>query len=64
MQWAAALLAHNLLLRAGEIGHPAEREFDPTRDLTWASIRWMRPSTASGGHEWALVHVVPIKDTE
>eukprot|EP00965_Chrysotila_dentata_P082932 2736411-Pleurochrysis_carterae.AAC.1 len=25
MQWAAALLAHNLLLRAGEIGHPAER---------------------------------------
>eukprot|EP00965_Chrysotila_dentata_P039638 1317685-Pleurochrysis_carterae.AAC.2 len=24
-QWAAALLAHNLLLRAGEIGHPRRR---------------------------------------
>eukprot|EP00965_Chrysotila_dentata_P148245 4893839-Pleurochrysis_carterae.AAC.1 len=24
----------------------------------------MKPSTASGGHDWALVHVVPIKDTE
>eukprot|EP00965_Chrysotila_dentata_P092052 3039081-Pleurochrysis_carterae.AAC.1 len=24
----------------------------------------MRPSTASGGHEWALVHIVPIKDVE
>eukprot|EP00965_Chrysotila_dentata_P000193 6232-Pleurochrysis_carterae.AAC.1 len=50
VQWAAALLAHNLLLRAGEIGHPAERDFDPTRDLTWASVRWMRPSAASAGH--------------
>eukprot|EP00965_Chrysotila_dentata_P123512 4082716-Pleurochrysis_carterae.AAC.1 len=25
LEWAAALLAHNLLLRAGEIGHPQER---------------------------------------
>eukprot|EP00965_Chrysotila_dentata_P075588 2496535-Pleurochrysis_carterae.AAC.1 len=24
----------------------------------------MKPSTASSGHEWALVHVVPSKDTE
>eukprot|EP00965_Chrysotila_dentata_P027006 896281-Pleurochrysis_carterae.AAC.1 len=31
LEWAAALLAHNLLLRAGEIGHPQEREFDGTR---------------------------------
>eukprot|EP00965_Chrysotila_dentata_P087257 2880970-Pleurochrysis_carterae.AAC.1 len=37
MEWAAALLAHNLLLRAGQIGRPAERDFDPTRDLTWSS---------------------------
>eukprot|EP00965_Chrysotila_dentata_P093751 3098817-Pleurochrysis_carterae.AAC.1 len=25
MDWAAALLAQNLLLRAGEVGHPQER---------------------------------------
>eukprot|EP00965_Chrysotila_dentata_P177434 5859956-Pleurochrysis_carterae.AAC.1 len=25
IEWAAALLAHNALLRAGEIGHPQER---------------------------------------
>eukprot|EP00965_Chrysotila_dentata_P167382 5527262-Pleurochrysis_carterae.AAC.1 len=37
INWAAALLAHNLLLRAGEIGHPKERAFDCSRDLTWAS---------------------------
>eukprot|EP00965_Chrysotila_dentata_P085550 2821756-Pleurochrysis_carterae.AAC.3 len=24
----------------------------------------MKPSAASEGHRWALVHVVPIKDTE
>eukprot|EP00965_Chrysotila_dentata_P127408 4213417-Pleurochrysis_carterae.AAC.2 len=35
MDWAAALLAHNLLLRAGELSHPDDRGFDPTRDLTW-----------------------------
>eukprot|EP00965_Chrysotila_dentata_P009483 309231-Pleurochrysis_carterae.AAC.1 len=64
MQWAAALVAHNLLLRGREVGHPAERGFDPTRGLTWASVRWMKPSEASDGHEWALIHVVPIKDTE
>eukprot|EP00965_Chrysotila_dentata_P174869 5773327-Pleurochrysis_carterae.AAC.1 len=37
MEWAAGLLAHDLLLRAGELGHPCERAFDHTRDLTWAS---------------------------
>eukprot|EP00965_Chrysotila_dentata_P079689 2628288-Pleurochrysis_carterae.AAC.1 len=63
MERAAALLAHNLLLREGEVGYPTEREFDPSRDLTWASVQWMQPSAASDGHEWALVHVVPIKDT-
>eukprot|EP00965_Chrysotila_dentata_P186234 6149177-Pleurochrysis_carterae.AAC.1 len=25
VEWAAALIAHNLLLRAGEVGHPTER---------------------------------------
>eukprot|EP00965_Chrysotila_dentata_P047450 1573782-Pleurochrysis_carterae.AAC.1 len=38
IDWAAALLAHNLLLRAGEVGHPRERGFDFTRDLTWSSV--------------------------
>eukprot|EP00965_Chrysotila_dentata_P035969 1197073-Pleurochrysis_carterae.AAC.1 len=33
VEWAAALLAHNLLLRGGEIGRPQERDFDSTRDI-------------------------------
>eukprot|EP00965_Chrysotila_dentata_P060234 1997098-Pleurochrysis_carterae.AAC.1 len=57
-------MAHNLLLRAGEIGHPQEREFDGTRDLTWASIQWMKPTSVSGGHEWALVLITAIKDAQ
>eukprot|EP00965_Chrysotila_dentata_P108223 3574654-Pleurochrysis_carterae.AAC.2 len=64
LDWAAALLAHNLILRAGEIGHPQEREFDCTRDLTWASAEWRAPSAVSKGHRWALVHVVGIKDAQ
>eukprot|EP00965_Chrysotila_dentata_P260856 6214055-Pleurochrysis_carterae.AAC.2 len=63
MDWAAALLAHNLLLRAGEIGHPLERSFDAARDLTWAFDEWRSPTAASRGHSWLLVHVVPTKDT-
>eukprot|EP00965_Chrysotila_dentata_P023741 786751-Pleurochrysis_carterae.AAC.1 len=62
-KWAAALIAHNLLLRAGEVGHPPERPFVPTRDLTWASVQWMSPAAVSDGHGWALIHVVPIKDS-
>eukprot|EP00965_Chrysotila_dentata_P252442 6210674-Pleurochrysis_carterae.AAC.1 len=41
---------------------PTERPFDPTRDLTWASVQWMRPAAVRDWHEWALIHVVPIKD--
>eukprot|EP00965_Chrysotila_dentata_P054180 1798011-Pleurochrysis_carterae.AAC.1 len=64
IDWAAALLAHNLLLRAGEIGHPSERAFDPARDLTWASVEWREPTAASRGHHWMVVHVVPTKDPQ
>eukprot|EP00965_Chrysotila_dentata_P030211 1005566-Pleurochrysis_carterae.AAC.1 len=54
VEWAAALLAHNLLLRAGELGRPDEREFDPQRDLSWSSIRWKEPTRESRGRRWAL----------
>eukprot|EP00965_Chrysotila_dentata_P155235 5128905-Pleurochrysis_carterae.AAC.1 len=57
MEWAAALVAHNLLLRRGEVGRPQEREFDATRDITWASIRGMAPAEVSRGHQWALITV-------
>eukprot|EP00965_Chrysotila_dentata_P106202 3507283-Pleurochrysis_carterae.AAC.1 len=39
VEWAAALLAHNLLLRGGEIERPQTRKFDATRGITWASIQ-------------------------
>eukprot|EP00965_Chrysotila_dentata_P209162 6185134-Pleurochrysis_carterae.AAC.1 len=47
VEWAATLLAYKLLLRGGEIGGPEDREFDPARDITWASIRWLQPAAVS-----------------
>eukprot|EP00965_Chrysotila_dentata_P184147 6080172-Pleurochrysis_carterae.AAC.1 len=63
-EWAAALLAHNLLLRGGELGRPQERDFDATRDITWSSLQWMEPSAASKGYPWLLVSIVGIKDQQ
>eukprot|EP00965_Chrysotila_dentata_P142219 4702316-Pleurochrysis_carterae.AAC.1 len=54
LEWAAALLAHNALLRGGEAGHPLGRAFDGTRDLTWASLTRMGPCVASSGHDWVV----------
>ena len=37
-EWAAALLAHNLLLRGGELGRSSKSRWDPRRGLTLESI--------------------------
>eukprot|EP00965_Chrysotila_dentata_P069462 2294947-Pleurochrysis_carterae.AAC.4 len=58
------LLCHNFFLCAGVIRHLAEREFYPIRNLACASVWWLQHSAASDGYKWALVHVMPIKDTE
>lgn len=61
VEWAAAMLAHNLVLRAGEIGCPYENEFDTSANMTWASIDWRKPCSESRGLPWCMVLVAPCK---
>ena len=61
-RWAAGLLAHNLLLRGGEVGVSDDAHPEPHRILRGRSITWQRPARGSRGRLWALVWVVPIKD--
>ena len=66
-EWAAALLAHNCLLRGGELGTSKHHAggFDPTRDLTWASFEWHPEGCAES--EWRpyfLVDIVSCKDPQ
>jgi hypothetical protein len=67
--WEVALVAHNLLLRGGEVGCVEGRdasgrpiEFDERRGLTWGSVEWRQPSVASGWRAWAVGWVCAIKD--
>ena len=62
VEWIVALVAHNLLLRGGEVGRCSSRPFDPTRDLTIFSVDIMAPCQASGWRRWLIVWVVSIKD--
>ena len=61
-RWAAALLAHNLLLRGGEIGVADNAHPEPHRILRGRSVTWRAAVRASKGRPWALVWVIPIKD--
>ena len=63
-KWAAALLAHNLLLRGGEVGQTDKRGWDPTRGLTLASFSFKDPSKDSSGCPWLLIRIVAIKDAK
>ena len=68
LEWAAALVAWNLLLRGGEIGHVARGEggdpFDPTRDPTFGAIEFRVPCADSEGQPWLTFDIVPIKDAK
>ena len=63
VEWAAALLAHNLCLRGGELGTTNKDEFDPARGITWSSFDWKGPCRESDYCHWVVVDVVAIKDT-
>ena len=63
VEWAAALTAHNLLLRGGEIGSVDQKPFDTSRDVTIGSVHFMAPSVESEYMPWLTIDVVPIKDT-
>jgi hypothetical protein len=62
MEWGAAVLGHNLLLRGGELGQPDDCRPQPHRILRGRSFDWRAPVRASGGRPWVIVLVVPIKD--
>ena len=61
--WAAALLAHNLLLRGGEVGRSAKRAWDQHRGITLASFIFNEPCSESDGCPWLFAIIVAIKDT-
>ena len=63
IDWAAVVLAHNLLLRGGEVGVPDGIEPDPQRIITFASMLWQLSRAESSWRLWLIVLVVPIKDT-
>ena len=63
IEGGAALLAHNLLLRGGEVCCVEDRPFDSGRDLTFDAIEFMAPCAESRGMRWLTVDVVAVKDT-
>ena len=63
LEWAAALVAWNLLLRGAELGVVPGKAFDPRRDATFSAIEWRAPCSDSAWLPWLTWDVVPVKDT-
>jgi hypothetical protein len=63
LEGGAAVLAHNLLLRGGEVRHVEDVPFDPGRDLTFDAVEFRTPCTESRGEPWLTIDIVPVKDT-
>lgn len=64
MRWAAALVAHNMLLRGGELGTTDKKPFDPKRGLTVKDIVFHTPTAESKWRPFGVAWVVGSKDTE
>ena len=64
IEWAAAVVAHNLLLRGGEICVRDGEQIDPERDLTLGAIEFREPAEVSEWLPWLVAWLVPIKDTQ
>ena len=63
IEWAAALVAWNLILRGGELGVVPGHPFDPTRDASFGAIEFREPCRDSSWMPWLVWDTVPIKDT-
>ena len=63
VKWAAALTAHNLLLRGGELGRSDKAAWDPKRDIAWSSFDWRQECEESSGRPWVVIYTCSIKDT-
>ena len=64
IRWAAALLAHNLLLRGGELGVVDNAAFNASRDLKIGDVEFCAPCMESAWLPWLVVYVVAIKDAQ
>ena len=62
IEWAAALVGWNLLLRGGELGVVTGKAFDSSRDATFGAIEFRPPCADSDLLPWLTWDVVPIKD--
>ena len=62
LEWAAALVAWNLLLRGAELGVVPGKTFDPSRDATFGAIEFRAPCADSSGQPWLTWDVVAAKD--
>ena len=62
IEWGAAVVAHNTLLRGGEVGEPDDTAGQRHRVLRVSSFRWQPAGRASQGRMWLIVWIVPIKD--
>ena len=63
-EWGAALTAHNLLCRGGEICVVDSSDgVDTERDIVIGAVEFKEPSEVSAHLPWLTVEMVPIKDT-
>jgi hypothetical protein len=63
IECSAAVIAHNILLRGGELCCVEGTPFDAGRDLTFDAIEFRPPCAESRGEPWLTIDIVPVKDT-
>jgi hypothetical protein len=63
IEGGAVVLAHNLLLRGGEVCCVENKPFDGGRDLTFDAVEFMPPCAESRGKRWLTIDIVAVKDT-
>ena len=63
IEWAAGLVAWNILLRGCELGVVPGKPLDASRDAVFGAISWRLPCHDSSNLPWLVWDVVPAKDT-
>ena len=63
-RWAAAVVGHSLLARAGELGRVDGKQFSASRGLTWANVTWHGVGSLHSTHAAVTVHLHNVKDPE
>ena len=61
-RWLAAVLAHSLIARGGEIGRVDNKAFDINRGLRWRDVEWHAVGTLHPTHAALTVHMCSVKD--